>query len=103
MTKLYTSVALETISRICDFSPAKTMDQLLQLPFSEEEERHLVAFLKASTEPQVKELLVLYYLQRARFTEAIRLNTQLQESFVSGFNSLVLRSFVKFVLTNEEL
>ena len=69
---------------LCYHPPtAKTMDQLLQLPFSEEEEHHLVSFLMESKESHVKELLVLYYLQRARFTEAIRLNAQLRDVYVS--------------------
>ena len=59
---------------------AKTVDQLLQLPFGGEEERHLVEYLKNSSEGRSQELLVMYYLQRAKFVEAIRLNQSLKQA-----------------------
>lgn len=57
---------------------AKTVDKLLQLSLDGVEERHLVQYLKESTEPNSLELLVMYYLQRARYVEAIRLNEKLK-------------------------
>ncbi|XP_064642421.1 protein ELYS-like isoform X2 [Lineus longissimus] len=56
----------------------KTVDKLLQLSLDGVEERHLVQYLKESTEPNSLELLVMYYLQRARYVEAIRLNEKLK-------------------------
>ncbi|XP_041377682.1 protein ELYS-like [Gigantopelta aegis] len=65
----------------------KLLDQLLQLPLNEVEEHHLVEFLSQNTEYQ--EILVMYYLQRARFIEAIRLNEKLRQGAMSEKNSLV--------------
>ena len=57
------------------------MERLLQLPFAEEEERELISFLLASDETKNlrgAELLVMYFLQRGRLTEALQLNNTLQ-------------------------
>ena len=61
---------------------AKTIDRLLQLPLTTKEEQLLVSYLMESTEPYSQELLVMHYLQRARFTEAIQLNDKLKQSIL---------------------
>ena len=68
---------------------AKMVDQLLQMPLSEEEERHLVEYLKTSRESNSSELLVMYYLQRSRFIEAIRLNNKLKHSIMVTMDSTI--------------
>ncbi|XP_052284768.1 protein ELYS-like isoform X2 [Dreissena polymorpha] len=60
-----------------------TVDRLLQLHLSEEEERHLVTFLQDSSEPHSQELLVTHYLQRAKFVEAIQLNEKLKHTIMT--------------------
>jgi hypothetical protein len=45
-----------------------------------------VQYLKESTEPNSLELLVMYYLQKARYVEAVRLNEKLKgRVMVCGF------------------
>nr|XP_006822563.1 PREDICTED: protein ELYS-like [Saccoglossus kowalevskii] len=61
----------------------KTVDNLLKLPLSQMEESTLISYLKDSTEPNSVELLVMHYLQRARYVEAIRLNETLKHSLMS--------------------
>ena len=56
----------------------KTVDRLLQLPMNEEEEHRLVDYLKTTQESNSSELLLLHYLQRSRFIEAVRLNNRLK-------------------------
>ncbi|XP_038076650.1 protein ELYS-like [Patiria miniata] len=57
----------------------KTVDQLLKLPFDDEEEAILERYLQDSTEPNSQELLIMHFLQRARYVEAIRLNEKLKQ------------------------
>ncbi|XP_033102998.1 protein ELYS-like isoform X2 [Anneissia japonica] len=62
-----------------------TMDNLLQLHFNDEEEAMLVRYLETSTEPNSQELLVMHFLQRGRYVEAIQLNERLkQRNFMTG-------------------
>lgn len=56
-------------------SIANSMEQLLQLSLTAEEERHLVDFLKNSDSPLMRDLLVLYYLQQSKIVDAIQLNS----------------------------
>lgn len=56
------------------------MDQLLQLPMSGREEETLVQFLTASSDQYCQEALILHYLQRACYVEAIRLNEKLKQT-----------------------
>ena len=58
---------------------AKTIDQLLKLPFDNEEEAILERYLQESSEPNSQELLIMHYLQRARYVEAIRMNEKLKQ------------------------
>lgn len=58
----------------------RTVDQLLHLPFTETEEHHLVSYLRDSSEAISQELLVVYFLQRARFIEAVQQNAKLRLS-----------------------
>ena len=60
----------------------KTIDQLLQYPLQDEEEKLLVKHLSTSHEPNSSELLVMHYLQRSRFIEAIRLNEKLKHNIM---------------------
>ena len=55
------------------------MDQLLRLPFDDVEEAVLERYLLESTEPNSRELLVMHYLQRTRFVDAVRLNEKLKQ------------------------
>lgn len=62
------------------------MDQLLKLPLTDLEEKWLENYLLTSMESHSEELLVMYYLQRARFVDAIRLNERLNtKAFVRIF------------------
>ena len=80
------STILDYIGLSCDAllsclcMTAKSVDQLLQLPFTEDEEHHLVSYLRTSSELSAQELLVMYYLQRSRFVEAIRLNNKIRHT-----------------------
>ncbi|XP_033763311.1 protein ELYS-like isoform X2 [Pecten maximus] len=65
----------------------KTMDQLLQLPLTDAEEHHLVKYLTESSEPHSQEVLVLHYLQRARYVEAIQLNEKLKQTVFTETSS----------------
>ncbi|XP_071946058.1 protein ELYS-like [Antedon mediterranea] len=56
-----------------------TMDNLLKLHFTDEEETMLIRYLETSTEPNSQELLVMHYLQRGRYVEAIQLNERLKQ------------------------
>ncbi|XP_053388685.1 protein ELYS-like, partial [Mercenaria mercenaria] len=65
----------------------KTVGRLLQLPLTNEEETTLVDYLLDSSEPHSQELLVMHYLQRARFVEAIQLNEKLKHSVLTEASS----------------
>ena len=56
------------------------MDQLLQLPMTADEERHLLQHMRSSTEPHSDEVLVLHYFQRSRIIEALHHNSRLKNS-----------------------
>eukprot|EP00058_Branchiostoma_floridae_P005603 XP_002591091.1 hypothetical protein BRAFLDRAFT_108700 [Branchiostoma floridae] len=56
-----------------------TVDKLLQLPFDDVEQKSLVKYLQASPEPNSAELLLVFYLQRGRFVDAVRLNDLLKQ------------------------
>lgn len=68
---------------------AKTMDQLLQLPLSPEEERHLVEYLETSQDAQSMELLTMHYLQQSCYIEAIRCNAKLRHSVMVGISTFL--------------
>ena len=73
------------------------MNQLLKLPLTELEEKWLENYLLSSMESHSEELLVMYYLQRARFVDAIRLNERLKtKAFVCIFflNSFLLENIL---------
>lgn len=65
---------------LCCFCTARTVDQLLQLPMTGGEEETLVQFLTSSTDQYCQEVLILHYLQRACYVEAIRLNEKLKQT-----------------------
>ncbi|XP_030843104.1 protein ELYS isoform X2 [Strongylocentrotus purpuratus] len=69
----------------------KTMDQLLRLPFDDIEESVLERYLLETTEPNSKELLVMHYLQRTRFVDAVRLNENLKQQAMMGDNDPLAR------------
>ncbi|XP_041480738.1 protein ELYS-like isoform X1 [Lytechinus variegatus] len=69
----------------------KTMDQLLRLPFDDIEESVLERYLLETTEPNSKELLVMHYLQRTRFVDAVRLNETLKQQALMGDNDPLAR------------
>ncbi|XP_078697453.1 protein ELYS-like [Branchiostoma floridae x Branchiostoma belcheri] len=56
-----------------------TVDKLLQLPFDDVEQKCLVKYLQESPEPNSAELLLVFYLQRGRFVDAVRLNDLLKQ------------------------
>ena len=68
---------------------AKTVGQLLQLPLTEDEETSLIQYLNDSKEPHSQEMLVLHYLQRARYVEAIHLNEKLKHGILVSVRLLV--------------
>ncbi|XP_062579828.1 protein ELYS-like isoform X2 [Saccostrea cucullata] len=69
---------LQHIFQACQ--QTKTVDQLLQLPMTGQEEETLVQFLTASNDQYCQEVLILHYLQRACYVEAIRLNEKLKQT-----------------------
>ena len=72
----------------------------------EEEEHRLVDYLKTTQESNSSELLLLHYLQRSRFIEAVRLNNRLKSmGLVRLFSDLpywsVYQSYLLLWLLNE--
>ena len=53
------------------------LDSVLQMSLILAEERELVDFLQRSDRPSSQEVLLMYYLQRSRYSEAVALNEQL--------------------------
>ena len=53
------------------------LDSVLQMSLMLAEERELVDFLQRSDRPSSQEVLLMYYLQRSRYSEAVALNEQL--------------------------
>ncbi|XP_029651707.1 protein ELYS isoform X1 [Octopus sinensis] len=64
----------------------KILGQLMKLPLTEAEEKWLENYLMASPELNSKEALVVYYLQRARYVDAIRLNEKLKSKDMSSLS-----------------
>ena len=60
------------------------LDSVLQLSLSQAEEREFVAFLESASKAHAREVLLMYYLQRARFSEAMQLNQQMAEAGIGG-------------------
>ena len=54
------------------------LDAVLQLSLTSNEEKEFVSFLQASKRVDSQEVLLMYYLQRSRFTEAMQLNQGLK-------------------------
>ena len=59
------------------------LDSVLQLSLTAEEEREFVSFLQSCSRADSQEVLLMYFLQRSRFTEALQLNSSLQARGVS--------------------
>ncbi|XP_032239652.1 protein ELYS isoform X2 [Nematostella vectensis] len=55
------------------------LETLMQLPFNPREEECFVSFLKNGSFSSSRELLVMYFLQRGRYIEGIRLNETLKQ------------------------
>ena len=67
------------------------LDTILQLPLMISEENALEQYLKEGIKAHTKlrqEVLLMYYLQRSRFSEAINLNEHLERLAHSGKNSV---------------
>jgi len=60
------------------------LDAVLQLSLTSYEEKEFVSFLQASKRIDSQEVLLMYYLQRSRFTEAMQLNQGLKTSGKGG-------------------
>ena len=54
------------------------LDSVLQLSLTTQEEKEFVSFLQSSRRHDSQEVLLMYYLQRSRFTEAMQLNLRLK-------------------------
>ena len=66
---------------------AEKLDKLglvLQLNLTMQEDRYLISFLKKSTLQPSQEILLEYFLQRARYREALDLNEQLKSIYSRG-------------------
>ena len=61
----------EKVAQLCK------LDSVLQLSLNSVEEKELIEYLKASKKPGSSEILLMYYLQRSRYGEAMRLNDDL--------------------------
>ncbi|TRY74821.1 hypothetical protein TCAL_05664 [Tigriopus californicus] len=53
------------------------LDSVLQLSLVTVEEKELILFLERSSRPSSQEILLMYYLQRSRYSEAMQLNEKL--------------------------
>ena len=62
------------------------LDSVLQLSLMSVEEKALITFLRNSAKTGSQEVLLMYYLQRSRYSEAMHLNEQLN-SRPHGFSS----------------
>ena len=62
---------------------AQRLSELLQLPMHKNEEQQLEQYLQHKAGTTGPELLVLYYLQRSRIVDAIRLNSALKVFIVT--------------------
>merc|ERR1719357_398959 len=60
------------------------LDSVLQLSLSQAEEREFVSFLESASKAHAREVLLMYYLQRARFSEAMQLNQEMAEAGIGG-------------------
>ena len=63
------------------------LDSVLQLSLTTQEEKEFVSFLQSSRRHDSQEVLLMYYLQRSRFTEAMQLNMSLKTLGVGGSNA----------------
>ena len=66
---------------------AEKLDKLgliLQLNLTMQEDKYLINFLKRSAVQSSQEILLEYFLQRARYREALDLNEQLKNMYSRG-------------------
>ena len=66
---------------------SEKMDKLgliLQLNLTMQEDKYLITFLKRSAVQSSQEILLEYFLQRARYREALDLNEQLKNMYSRG-------------------
>ena len=66
---------------------AEKLDKLgliLQLNLTMQEDKYLITFLKRSAVQSSQEILLEYFLQRARYREALDLNEQLKNMYSRG-------------------
>lgn len=70
------------------------LDSVLQLSLTQSEDRELVNFLGKS--PSKQEVLLMYYLQRSRYAEAVALNERLNsEGNRSDVRKAIMERFCK--------
>ena len=75
------------------------LDSVLQLSLTTQEEREFVSFLQSSRRQDSQEVLLMYYLQRSRFQEAMQLNlsqktlgmggTSARDAIMSRYNDIL--------------
>ncbi len=99
LSEILIFVSMSWSSKLCLCVAARSVDRLLQLPLQDEEERSLVEYLKNTQEANGSELLVLHYLQRSRFIEAIRLNNRIK---ATGLVSVFLKLLLSFQKKNNK-
>ncbi|XP_065842390.1 protein ELYS-like isoform X3 [Oscarella lobularis] len=64
----------------------KLVDQMLQLPFGLDEEACLVARLQTSSHARARRVLLMYYVTRSRYAEAVQLNAEIEAMSVGEAN-----------------
>ena len=67
------------------------LDSILQLPLTISEEKALERYLKDGIQSKTnlrQEVLLMYYLQRSRFPEAMSLNEHLEKQSTKGTHSI---------------
>ncbi|KAI8488319.1 Protein ELYS [Branchiostoma belcheri] len=72
-----------------------TVDKLLQLPFDDVEQKCLVKYLQESPEPNSAELLLVFYLQRGRFVDAMEHDAQAQQR--SATRNAILETYMRLL------
>ena len=75
------------------------LDSVLQLSLTIQEEKEFVSFLQSSRKQDSQEVLLMYYLQRSRFQEAMQLNksqktlgiggTSAKDAIMSRYNDIL--------------
>ena len=68
---------------LCGCQEMRKISVLLSLPLSDEEEDHVTLFLKQSRNIGLQEALLLFYIQRCKYPDAIAYSQRLNQVTLS--------------------